>query len=304
MPSPGYVGRFAPSPTGPLHFGSLLTAVAGWCDARAAHGHWLLRIEDVDEVRTRPGAADSILRTLEAFGLHWDGEVRVQSLCKERYQAALDRLQARGDVFWCTCTRRDLSAGGQAVYPGLCRDRRAPCPDAAVRLRVPVPCPIRFQDRVFGPQAEDVAVTTGDFVIRRRDGFFAYQLAVVVDDGEQGVTQVVRGADLLDNTCRQILLQDRLGYATPVYAHIPLAVNGRGEKLSKQTGAQALDPRDAGHLLWLALSMLGQEPPAALRGAPVAELLQHAVPAWRMHCVPARPQLPPDAAIPVDGTYE
>jgi len=300
---PGYTGRFAPSPTGPLHFGSLLTAVAGWCDARAAAGRWLLRIEDVDEVRTRPGAADDIRRTLEAFGLYWDGDIRVQSHCKDRYQAALIRLYEQHAVFWCTCTRSDLARSGQAVYPGFCRLQREPLPDAAVRLRVPSPCPVHFHDRVFGAQQEDVAIRTGDFVIRRRDGFFAYQLAVVVDDAEQGVTHVVRGADLLDNTARQIFLQQRLGCLTPDYAHIPLVVNARGEKLSKQTGALALDEARAGELVALALTLLGHAPGSALAGAPPASLLEAAVADWDIRRVPGVLQLPPDARVPADPAY-
>lgn len=300
---PVYIGRFAPSPTGPLHFGSLLTAVAGWCDARAASGRWLLRIEDVDEVRTRPGAADGIRYTLEAFGLAWDGDIRVQSLCKDRYYACLEQLRQQGDIYWCTCTRRDLALYGQAVYPGLCRAHVSPRPDAAIRLKVPAPCPVHFHDRVFGRQQEDVARTTGDFVIRRRDGFFAYQLAVVVDDADQGVTHIVRGADLLDNTCRQIVLQQRLGFATPVYAHIPLVVNARGEKLSKQTGALGLDAANPGPVLWLALELLGQQPESALREAKPEVILQEAVRRWDINNVPAALQLPSDNRVAVDAAY-
>lgn len=301
---PGYIGRFAPSPTGPLHFGSLLTAVASWCDARAAKGRWLLRIEDVDEIRTRPGAADEICRTLDTFGLYWDGDIRIQSRCKDRYQDCLDRLRRQGDLFWCACTRRDLTRFSQAVYPGLCRTFDSPRPDTAVRLKVPDPCPVSFHDRVFGQQQEDVAVATGDFVIRRRDGFFAYQLAVVVDDADQGVTHVVRGADLLDNTARQIYLQQRLGFATPVYAHIPLIVNAKGEKLSKQTGALGLQHAQASSLLWLALELLGQQPDrGCLRERP-ADILRHAAGNWNIDRIPAGAlQLPPDRRIPADQAY-
>lgn len=300
---PVYVGRFAPSPTGPLHFGSLLTAVASWCDARAASGRWLLRIEDVDEVRTRPGAADGIRHTLDAFGLVWDGDIRVQSLCKERYHACLEQLRQQGDVFWCTCTRRDLTQFAHSAYPGLCRNQILPRDHAAVRLKLPSPCPVHFQDRVFGRQQEDVALTTGDFVIRRRDGFFAYQLAVVVDDADQGVTHIVRGADLLDNTCRQIVLQQRLGFATPVYAHIPLVVNDRGEKLSKQTGALGLDATNPGPMLWLALELLGQQPATALREAEPEVILQEAVRRWDIINVPAALQLPADKRVAMDTAY-
>ncbi|HEX5277548.1 MAG TPA: tRNA glutamyl-Q(34) synthetase GluQRS [Fluviicoccus sp.] len=299
-----YTGRFAPSPTGPLHFGSLLTAVAGWCDARAASGRWLVRIEDVDEIRTRPGAADDILRTLDTFGLHHDDAIRVQSRCKHRYQSALDQLHRQGDVFWCRCTRSDLARHGGEVYPGTCRACTSPQPDSAVRLRVPAPSLQHFSDRIFGKQQEDVAAVTGDFVIRRRDGFFAYQLAVVVDDADQGVTHVVRGADLLDNTCRQLYLQQRLGLPQPVYAHIPLIVNANGEKLSKQTGALALDSRRAGELLWLALDLLGQHPDVALMAESPENILAEAVRRWDIRRVASTLQLPPDARVPVDGAYE
>lgn len=291
-----YIGRFAPSPTGPLHAGSLLAALASWCDARAAGGQWLLRIEDVDEVRTQAGSVDHIHRTLEAFGLTWDGPVLVQSLRKARYQDALDTLHRQGKIFWCGCSRAELTRHGSTVYPGTCRHRVTPAPDSAVRLRIPSPCPIRFRDRVFGEQAEDVAEAVGDFVIRRRDGFFAYQLAVVVDDADQGVTHVVRGADLLDNTARQIFLQQCLGYPSPDYAHLPLIVNARGEKLSKQTGALAVDPGNPARLLRLLLDILGQALPP--EDADRDGILTWAVAHWDIRRVPRRHLLNPDARIP------
>jgi glutamyl-Q tRNA(Asp) synthetase len=236
---PNYIGRFAPSPTGPLHFGSLLTALASWCDARAAKGQWLLRIEDVDVVRTQEGAADHIIRTLEHYGLWWDGEIVYQSQRTEHYQAALQQLQQQDDVFWCTCSRSELAQTQSAIYTGHCRAHHQYRSQAAARIRVNERI-IDFDDGVFGHISENIAETVGDFVIFRRDGLFAYQLAVVVDDAEQGITHIVRGADLLDNTSRQIYLQQRLNLTTPTYAHIPLVVNDKGEKLSKQTGASAL----------------------------------------------------------------
>lgn len=273
-----YIGRFAPSPTGPLHFGSLLAAVGSYCDARAAGGRWLLRMEDIDPPRAMPGAADLILRQLEGYGFEWDGPVLYQHTRSEAYLAALDRLAAQGDLFWCRCSRTELARSGATAYPGTCRGATSPRADAAVRLRVP-PGEIAFDDLVFGHQAEDVARQVGDFVLRRRDGLFSYQLAVVVDDAAQGVTRVVRGADLLDNTARQILLQRRLGLPTPGYLHLPLAVHPDGSKLSKQTHAAALPLPAAPGLLLRALQALGQDVPAA-EGLGCQELLAWGVAHW------------------------
>lgn len=244
-----YIGRFAPSPTGPLHKGSLVAAVASFLDARAHQGTWLVRIEDIDEARTVPGSAESILHCLEAFGMAWDGEVVWQSKRKQLYQAAFDRLGAH--VYACGCTRREIAdsrhgvaSDGAAVYPGTCRHGLAPGKKArAYRLRVPDDASecITFEDRWVGKVTQHLATEVGDFVLKRADGFWAYQLAVVVDDAEQGVTHVVRGADLLDSTPRQIYLQRLLGVPTPRYMHVPVVTNAAGEKLSKQTGAMALD---------------------------------------------------------------
>lgn len=290
-------GRFAPSPTGPLHFGSLVAAVASYCDARAAGGAWLLRIEDIDPPREAAGAADRILRQLETYGLTWDGPVLYQHRRTEAYVEAISRLQAQGDVFWCTCSRTDLArAGGGALYPGTCRAFTAPRADAAVRLHVPAGI-IRFTDRVFGPREEDVAGSVGDFVIRRRDGLFAYQLAVVVDDAAQGVTDVVRGADLLDNTPRQILLQQRLGLPTPTHAHLPLATHADGQKLSKQTFAREIPVPALPRLLWQALDFLGQCPPQELENALPEEIVAWAVRHWRLAAVPPRTAAVPTGII-------
>jgi glutamyl-Q tRNA(Asp) synthetase len=258
-----YVGRFAPSPTGPLHFGSLVAALASWLDARAARGRWLLRIEDLDAPRTQPGAVDDILRSLERLGLAWDGPVIYQSLRGERYAAALQRLQAH--TYWCGCTRREISdsalglaADGAQIYPGTCRHGRTSGKAArALRIRTQRP-PISFEDRVQGSQQQSVAEQVGDFVLYRADGQVAYQLAVVVDDAEQSVTDVVRGADLIDSTARQIYLQRLLGYPAPRYLHAPVAVNAFGEKLSKQTGARAIDPSRRDDLIPRLLAFLGQ----------------------------------------------
>lgn len=286
-----YTGRFAPTPTGPLHFGSLLAAVASYCDARHAGGQWLLRMEDIDPPREMPGAAATILRQLEAYGLHWDGPVLYQSQRSKAYLAAIESLREKDLLFWCRCSRSTLA--GYSVYPGTCREHRQPEPDAAIRLRVQ-PGIVRFHDRVFGDQQEDLATSVGDFVIRRRDGLFAYQLTVVVDDAMQGVTHVVRGADLLDNTARQMYLQSLLGYPTPEYAHIPLAVNANGEKLSKQNFATALPVAQPEPLMWEALSALGQSPPAELAAAPVSEQLAWATVHWTFATMPRRMLLEPD----------
>ncbi|WP_101047802.1 tRNA glutamyl-Q(34) synthetase GluQRS [Macromonas nakdongensis] len=261
-PPAGYRGRFAPSPTGPLHAGSLVAALASWLDARAHHGAWRVRIEDVDLGRCVPGADREILRQLAALGLVGDAEPVWQSAHGERYQQALDHLVSASLAYPCACTRKDiaqaLAAQGWAherhverPYPGTCRPELGGLrgrPGRAWRLHVPAclrathtPSPLVWHDRRLGPQAQDVADTVGDFVLRRADGLWAYQLAVVVDDADQGITHVVRGADLTDNTPRQILLQRALGLPTPQYLHTPLVLGTDGEKLSKQHGAPALD---------------------------------------------------------------
>lgn len=245
-----YVGRFAPSPTGALHAGSLVAALASFVDARLHGGRWLLRIEDVDEARTVPGAAEQIIEALRACGMQWDGEVIRQSERKARYREMCERLGSQ--VFPCACTRREIAdsrtgngADGAPVYPGTCRGGLpAGRTMRALRLRVPdtddAASHIAFHDRWHGDVSQDLATDVGDFVLLRADGYWAYQLAVVVDDADQGITHVVRGADLLDSTPRQIYLQHLLGLRTPAYLHVPTVVNAQGEKLSKQTGAVAL----------------------------------------------------------------
>jgi len=283
-----YVGRFAPSPTGPLHFGSLVAALASWLDARQAGGTWLVRMEDLDQPRVIPGAADVILQQLEAFGLGWDGPVVYQSARLDLYLDAISRLNTH--VYPCSCTRKELedsalAIDGSRIYPGTCRNGLAQGKAArAIRLRT-TKDPIRFIDRVQGEVSQCLESEVGDFVVRRADGQFAYQLAVVVDDAAQGVTDVVRGADLLDSTTRQIHLQRLLGYATPRYLHLPVAVNAKGEKLSKQT--QAADARPAD--LVRALRFLGIEADA---NAPAAVLLAGAVRTWDATRVARRRALP------------
>lgn len=296
----GYRGRFAPSPTGPLHFGSLVAALASWLDARAAGGAWLVRIEDVDRARSRRAAADGILRTLAASGLEWDEEVVWQSRRGERYRQALQRLEQAGRLYACRCSRREIADSallpdGSRRYPGTCRGGLAAGERVrAWRLRVD-PGPICFEDRLQGRQCQDVATEAGDFVLARADGSFAYQLAVVVDDAEQAITDVVRGADLLGSTPRQIWLQRLLGLPEPRYLHVPVAVDAAGRKLSKHTRAPALDAATAASLLPVALAFLGHAPAPELAGAPAGELLAWAVANWsieRIARVRALPAIP------------
>ena len=289
-----YRGRFAPSPTGPLHFGSLAAAVGSWADARAHGGEWLVRMEDLDPPREIPGAADAILRALEALGLEPDGPVVRQSGRGDAYRAALDRLRDRGVLFACGCTRKEIAdsglpgSDGGVVYPGTCRN--GPPPGRAARaLRARVDdAVIAFDDALQGEVRQDLAREAGDFVLLRADGLFAYQLAVVVDDAAQGITDVVRGADLLDSTPRQVFLQRALGLPTPRYLHLPVATNAAGEKLSKQTGAPALDGSRPGAALVAALRFLGQPAPADLERAPARTVLDWAAANWDRARLPRR----------------
>ena len=277
-----YVGRFAPSPTGPLHFGSLVAAMASWLDARAAGGRWLVRIEDVDATRTVPGAAEAILRTLEAMALRWDGDIAWQSRRTALYEAALDELRTCALTYRCKCSRKEVADSGVpglegAIYPGTCRALGVPAGiPASERMRASDDR-IAFEDRVQGVIGQSVAREIGDYILKRRDGLHAYQLAVVVDDAAQGVTDVVRGADLLWSTPRQVALQRALGHSTPRYLHLPVVANERGEKLSKQTLAPAIDGSNAAALMVAALDFLGQ--PAAQSRQP-AEILAQAVGNW------------------------
>jgi glutamyl-Q tRNA(Asp) synthetase len=286
-----YCGRFAPSPTGPLHFGSLVAAVASYLDARSHGGRWLVRMEDLDKPREQPGAADSILRTLESFALHWDGAVIYQSERTELYQSALHRLRAAGHSFACSCTRREIadsSLHGRdgPIYPGTCRAAIASgLPGRTERVRVDAD-PILFQDRLQQRFSQNLASEVGDFVVYRADGVAAYQLAVVVDDAEQGVTDVVRGGDLLFSTPRQIYLQRLLGYPTPSYLHLPVAVNSAGEKLSKQTFATAVDDLPQREVAHAVLEFLGQPLPEAASSCHLDELWSQASAAWDSRRIP------------------
>jgi glutamyl-Q tRNA(Asp) synthetase len=296
-----YRGRFAPSPSGPLHFGSLVTAVGSYLDAKARPageaGEWLLRIDDLDPPRVAPGAVDAILRVLDAYGFQWDGPVCYQSRRRELYAAAFESLQRMGAVYACGCSRREIADSivglpGGAVYPGTCRSGLAPGREARAFRVNTQGAAVAFVDRLQGPIAADLAREVGDFIVLRADGLFAYQLAAVADDAEQGITDVVRGSDLLDSTTRQIHLQRLLGWPTPRYLHLPVAVNALGEKLSKQTLAPPLDAARPRPALVQALAFLGQQPPADLQAASVQEIWAWAVAHWdaaRLPRVRARP---------------
>ena len=290
MTQPGsrYVGRFAPSPTGHLHLGALAAAAASYLHARQAGGEWLVRIEDIDPPREVPGSSRSILRTLESLDLQWDREVRYQSQCMPSYLGVARALFAREAAFYCRCSRqqiRDLT--GNDRYPGTCRQRYLSADDAALRFRVPEDA-VSFIDGLCGPITRHVAELDGDFVIVRRDGLPAYHLAVVVDDADQGVSDIVRGADLLDSTPLHICLQRSLGLPTPRYWHIPVITNASGEKLSKGAGAAAIDERQPSESAARVLRLLGLNPPPELAGAPPRELWHWAERQWRIEILAGR----------------
>jgi len=261
-----YVGRFAPSPTGPLHFGSLIAAVASYLQAKSRSGLWLLRVEDIDPPRQQDGAIEEILTAMERYGFEWDGPVSYQSDNVERHLEVVAHLRAADLAYPCSCSRRDLATARQgplgAIYPGTCRSGFRG-DEFAVRIRTHDE-PIEFVDGLQGTYSQRLESESGDFVILRRDGLIAYHLAVVVDDFDQGITEIVRGIDLLDSTPRQIHLQRLLGYRTPDYLHIPVAENEQGQKLSKLTGAPAIPLDDVSRTLVRALEALGQQPPAKL----------------------------------------
>ncbi|MEY3200492.1 MAG: hypothetical protein RIR70_42 [Pseudomonadota bacterium] len=292
MPSAiSYCGRFAPTPSGPLHFGSLVAALASALDAARAGGQWLLRIEDVDTPRVVSGAGDMILRELERLGFAWSGPVMWQSARKEAYQAAFDTLVMRGLIYPCGCSRKEmadsaLATDGSRRYPGTCRAGLPSGKTArAWRLRLP-PGVVGFDDRIQGRIEEDVSADGGDFVVLRADGVFAYQLAVVVDDAAQGVTDVVRGADLLASTLRQRLVQQALGVPAPRYAHVPVVLDESGDKLSKQTLAAPLSEMPASEALCAALRFLGQAVPPDMAAATVEEIWAFARAVWDADKVP------------------
>ena len=285
LPDAGYRGRFAPSPTGPLHFGSLVAAVGSYLDAKHNNGTWLVRIEDLDTQRTVKGAADDILRALESHGLCWNEAIVYQSQRTAAYQTAFEQLRSNNMLYPCACSRKEIADsalhhGDELVYPGTCRNG-LPRGKTARAWRVRVDdARIEFTDGLQGNIAQNLASEIGDFVVLRADGLFAYQLAVVVDDAAQGITHMVRGADLLTSTTRQIYLQQLLGLTTPAYTHLPIAVNAQGEKLSKQTLAAPVDTNNPVATLLRALTFLQQEPPAKLCGCDLNSVLDWAIAHW------------------------
>ncbi|MBI3714413.1 MAG: tRNA glutamyl-Q(34) synthetase GluQRS [Betaproteobacteria bacterium] len=300
-----YVGRFAPSPTGPLHFGSLVAAVASYLDARAQGGRWLIRIEDVDTTRCRSEHEQGILATLSAYGLVADGAVIRQSARSAQYDAALAHLRSNGHLYACNCSRREIADSAVTgidgpVYPGTCRTAALAESECALRVRTD-DRQIRSLDRVQGAMELRLQSQIGDFVVKRRDGCHTYQLAVVVDDAEQGVTHVVRGADLLASTPRQIHLQRLLGLPTPSYLHIPVAANAAGEKLSKQTLATEVSAERAVEWLQHALQFLGQAPAGIGKAACPRELLDIAAQQWNVAAIPNQRVLPAHFVSPANG---
>lgn len=281
-----YVGRFAPSPTGPLHFGSLVAALASYLDARHQHGRWLVRIEDLDPPRESTEAPAQILHQLAAFGFEIDGDVLYQSTRLDAYQEALEELTAAGLTFPCDCSRKSYDG----VYPGRCRTR-TPTGEVAIRVRVEDEQVVGMNDRILGQHQWQLGEDVGDFIVRRKDGLFAYQLAVVVDDGFQDITHIVRGNDLLDSTPRQLYLTDALGYRPVSYAHIPLILGPDGSKLSKQAHAAAIDTADPMPILRRALAALGQ--PSHPGESSPSRLLQLASRDWDVELVPRREGLGP-----------
>ncbi|MCU7554546.1 tRNA glutamyl-Q(34) synthetase GluQRS [Alteromonas sp. ASW11-19] len=280
-----YTGRFAPSPSGPLHFGSLLAALASYLDARAHHGRWLVRIEDIDAPRCVPGAADDILRTLDTYGLHWQGEVMYQSAQLPRYQAAVDELLASGLAYYCTCTRKMIKALG-GVYPGTCRHRHHQG-DAPSSIRIMLTEPVQqFDDRIQGTTRINAPHALEDTIIKRRDGLFAYNLVVVLDDHAQQVTHIVRGSDLLDTTATHLSLGRLLGHAPPRYAHIPVASVTPGRKLSKQNHAAALPKDSVTGTLLKAMQLLGLPIDNQLYYGTRDEVLSWAITHWDTKLVP------------------
>lgn len=294
-----YRGRFAPSPSGPLHAGSLMAAVASFLDARTRAGEWLVRIEDIDPPRTVAGSAAAILSTLERLGLHWDGEVLYQSSRSHAYAAALARLRDMGEVYACRCSRAELAENSN--YPGTCRELALPSAEGLAQRCRCGQTTTHFVDLLQGRQSFSLPDYSGDFIIKRKDGPYAYQLAVVVDDAWQGITHVTRGIDLLDSTPRQLRLQQLLGLPHPVYAHLPVLVNAAGTKLSKQNLAPPAGSEAPVKVLFQTLHYLQQSPDPALLDGDVESLLRWAIVHWQPERLAGKAQIPESSAFPTPG---
>ncbi len=288
-----YRGRFAPSPSGPLHFGSLVSALASYLDARANKGEWLVRIEDIDPPREVPGSDKRILDSLLAHGMQWDGDILYQSSRTDAYEAALHELSKNELIFFCSCTNKQLkeyrlkhpkneSMLASGVYPGICREQKRYKDQCSQRLKINEQI-FLFHDAVYGLVSQNLSDEVGDFVLKRRDGLYAYQLAVVVDDIHQGINNIVRGTDLLDSTPRQLYLYQCLNAQAPNYKHLPLALLSDGKKLSKQTGAPALNNMEAPENIFAALRFLGQKPPLELQGESVNNIISWGITHWDSH---------------------
>ncbi len=288
-----YKGRFAPSPTGPVHFGTLIAAVGSYLQAKKNKGEWLIRMEDVDITRKVDGADVDILKTLEAFGFEWDSEIIYQSEQTAHYEQALEQLISLSLIFPCLCSRKQLSKSDSTIYPGTCRSRQLPEKDEHALRLLSKDIAIEFNDAVMGKQSQNIKRQCGDFVIRRRDGLFAYQLAVVVDDALQNITEVVRGADLLDSTPRQIYLQQLLNYPTPDYCHLPLAVDDSGNKISKSAGATKIDLQHKEQQLISVLGFLGQNPPEDLAQSHINDIWSWAMEHWDVTYVSSKMHIQP-----------
>lgn len=279
-----YIGRFAPSPSGPLHFGSLIAALGSYLQARSQQGAWLVRMEDLDPPREMPGAADDILRTLEAYALQWDGSIMYQSRRHDAYQAQINAWLHEREAYYCQCTRKQIKMAG-GYYPGTCRELHQQAANSAVRLKVTTPV-THFYDKLHGRIEIPEALAQEDFIIHRRDGLFAYNLAVVLDDIEQGVTEIVRGADLIEPTGRQINLYRLLQHPEVSYLHLPLAVTENGNKLSKQNHAPAIDKANPKPALLQAMTFLGMNPPADLMACSLDDILKWGALHWRVDRLP------------------
>ncbi len=278
-----YTGRFAPSPTGPLHLGSLYTALAGFLDARKHQGQWLLRIDDLDTPRNVDGAVNSIIHSLECFGLHWDQPIYYQSQSLQHYYSSIDKLVSEQHLYPCSCSRKSLAETirqNPQVYPGFCRNKRIDQNKPhALRIKTH-DSTLSFHDQLQGTVSQNLTQDSGDFIVKRKDQIIAYQFAVVIDDFQQNITHVVRGYDLLHSTPRQLFIQKLLGYSSPEYMHVPVIVNQQGKKLSKQTHAEAVNTKKPAETLFLLLSLLKQEPPDSLRKAKVTDILAWGIAHW------------------------
>ena len=295
-PQPPYRGRFAPTPSGPLHFGSLIAATGSYLQAKSQHGEWLLRIDDIDPPREQKGAADDILKILEGFGFEWDSEVLYQSSRTQRYQEAVDELIQQHIAYACSCSRKELLKNAKqtnsgTVYPGFCRNKSLNITaETSTRLR----CdnnPVRFEDLIQGNQCIDMKNHIGDFILQRRDRLFSYHLASGIDDAEQKITEVIRGADLLNCTPCHIHVQRRLNLPSPYYHHLPLAINETGQKFSKQTHASPIEVKHSVVLLYNTLKFLGQEPPIHLIDSSQKDIWEWAKTNWRLDLVPKKIQI-------------